>query len=113
MLESDKDTLSKSIPQMAGVIHHYKNCETLNQEIRVVANSIRQLRDRIVSDPAIMAGKPVVRGTRIPVDRVLQHLEEHDRADVFEAFPELTDAYIRACLAFARSLIETPHKAAS
>jgi uncharacterized protein (DUF433 family) len=78
-----------------------------------MANRTNQLRDRIVSDPAVMAGKPVVRGTRIPVERVLQHLEEHDRADVIKAFPELSDSDIRACLAFARSMIETPHKAAS
>jgi uncharacterized protein (DUF433 family) len=60
-----------------------------------------------------MAGKPIVRGTRIPVERVLQHLEEHDRSDIYAAFPELTEADNRACLAYARSLIETPHKAAS
>ena len=49
-----------------------------------------------------MVGKPVVKGTRIPVERVLAHLEENDRADLFEAFPELTDADVRACLAYAR-----------
>jgi Uncharacterized conserved protein len=78
-----------------------------------VANRINKFRDRIVSDPAIMAGKPVVRGTRIPVERVLQHLEEYDRADVIEAFPELTEVDVKACLAYARSIIESPHKAAS
>jgi uncharacterized protein (DUF433 family) len=78
-----------------------------------MTNRSNQLRDRIVSDPSIMAGKPVVRGTRIPVERVLQHLEEHDRADVIKAFPELTEADIRACLAYARFMIESPHKAAS
>lgn len=53
-----------------------------------------------------MVGKPVVRGTRIPVERVLAHLEENDRADLFEAFPELTDEDIRACLAYARVAVE-------
>jgi uncharacterized protein (DUF433 family) len=47
-----------------------------------------------------MAGKPVVAGTRIPVERVLRHLEENDRADLFAAFPELTEEDVRACLAF-------------
>ena len=61
--------------------------------------------DRIVRDPAIMVGKPVVRGTRIPVERVLAHLEENDRADLFEAFPELTEDDVRACLAFARAAV--------
>jgi uncharacterized protein (DUF433 family) len=62
--------------------------------------------DRIVQDPAIMVGKPVVRGTRIPVERVLRHLEENDRADLFAAFPELTEEDVRACLAYARAALE-------
>jgi uncharacterized protein (DUF433 family) len=62
--------------------------------------------DRIVQDPEIMVGKPVVKGTRIPVERVLAHLEENDRADLFEAFPELTDEDVRACLAYARGAVE-------
>ena len=62
--------------------------------------------DRIVSDPLVMAGKPVIRGTRIPVDRILRHLEENDRPDLFAAFPELTEDDVRACLAFARAAIE-------
>ncbi len=60
-------------------------------------------RDRIEQDPAIMVGKPVVKGTRLPVERVLAHLEVNDRDDLFAAFPELTDADVRACLAFARA----------
>jgi uncharacterized protein (DUF433 family) len=67
--------------------------------------------DRIIQDPDIMVGKPVVRGTRIPVERVLAHLEENDKADLFEAFPELTEADVRACLAFARAAIEQQRQA--
>ncbi|HET7095142.1 MAG TPA: DUF433 domain-containing protein, partial [Thermomicrobiales bacterium] len=55
-------------------------------------------RERITQDPNIMAGKPVIRGTRMPVQRVLQHLEENDRADLFASFPELTEEDVRACL---------------
>jgi uncharacterized protein (DUF433 family) len=62
--------------------------------------------NRIVRDPEIMVGKPVVRGTRIPVERVLRHLEENDRADLFAAFPELTEDDVRACLAYARAALE-------
>lgn len=61
---------------------------------------------RIVQDPKIMVGKPVVKGTRIPVERVLRHLEENDRGDLFAAFPELTEEDVRACLAYARAAIE-------
>jgi uncharacterized protein (DUF433 family) len=48
-----------------------------------------------------MAGKPVVKGTRIPVERVLAHLAETSMQDLFEAFPELTVEDVRACLAQA------------
>ncbi len=59
--------------------------------------------DRIVRDPKIMVGKPIVRGTRIPVERVLQHLEEtFDVEDLFQAYPRLTVDDVRACLAYAR-----------
>lgn len=57
---------------------------------------------RIACDPAVMAGKPVVRGTRIPVERVLEHIEVNGWADVFAAFPDLTEDDVRACLRLAR-----------
>jgi uncharacterized protein (DUF433 family) len=66
------------------------------------------LLGRISQDPEIMVGKPVVRGTRIPVERVLAHLEENDKADLFEAFPELTEEDVRACLAYARLAALSP-----
>lgn len=62
--------------------------------------------DRITADPKVMAGKPLVRGTRIPVERVLAHLEENHRTDLFEAFPELTEEDVRACLAYARAAVQ-------
>lgn len=61
---------------------------------------------RISEDPRIMTGKPVIKGTRIPVERVLQHLEESGHDDLFAAFPELTEDDVRACLAYARAAIE-------
>jgi len=57
---------------------------------------------RITCDPEIMAGKPVVRGTRIPVERVLEHIEVNGWDDVFTAFPTLDDDDVRACIRFAR-----------
>ncbi len=63
--------------------------------------------DRISHDPKIMVGKPVVRGTRIPVERVLRHLEETlDLEDLFQAYPRLTADDVRACLGYARSALE-------
>jgi uncharacterized protein (DUF433 family) len=62
--------------------------------------------NRISVDPQVMAGKPVVKGTRIPVERVLAHLAETSLQDLFEAFPELTLEDVRACLAYARRAVE-------
>ncbi|MDO8669845.1 MAG: DUF433 domain-containing protein [Dehalococcoidia bacterium] len=60
----------------------------------------------MVEDPEIMVGKPVVKGTRIPVELVLQHLEENpDLEDLFAAFPRLTMEDVKACLAFARAVM--------
>ncbi len=68
-----------------------------------------QLRypDRIIQDPKVMVGKPVVKGTRIPVELVLQHLADNpDLADLFAAYPELTREDVKACLAYAYTLVE-------
>ncbi len=68
---------------------------------------------RIVRDPKIMVGKPVVRGTRIPVERVRQHLEGPlDVDDLFLAYPRLTAADVRACLGYARTALEGNRAAA-
>jgi uncharacterized protein (DUF433 family) len=61
-----------------------------------------QLLERIVCDPKIMAGKPVIRGTRLAVDFILNLLahgmtEEEIRAE----YPGVSREDIRACLAFA------------
>jgi uncharacterized protein (DUF433 family) len=64
-------------------------------------------KDRIVRDPRIMVGKPVVKGTRIPVERVIQHLADNpDVDDLFQAFPNLTIDDVKACLAYAHAKLE-------
>lgn len=61
---------------------------------------------RIVSNPKIMMGKPVIEGTRITVELVLEKLAEGcSMAQLVESYPRLTEDAIRAALAFAaRSL---------
>jgi uncharacterized protein (DUF433 family) len=67
--------------------------------------------DRIVQDPQIMVGKPVVKGTRIPVERVIAHLADNpDMDDLFAAFPHLTIDDVKACLAYARDKMEDERK---
>ena len=68
--------------------------------------------DRIVKDPEILAGKPVVRGTRIPVELVLAKLARNpDLNELFEDYPRLTVEDVKACLDYARSLVEREQRA--
>lgn len=67
--------------------------------------------DRIIQDPDIMVGKPVVKGTRIPVERVIAHLADNpDLDDLFAAFPHLTIEDVKACLAYAHARVRTVRK---
>jgi uncharacterized protein (DUF433 family) len=60
------------------------------------------LTDRIEVNPRIMLGKPVIRGTRIPVELILRKLSEGaTEADLCDAYPGLTAADIRAAIAYA------------
>ena len=53
-------------------------------------------------DPEVLAGKPVVRGTRVPVELVLKHLGDTASIhDVIAAFPRLTIEDVKACLRYA------------
>ena len=68
---------------------------------------VRAYSDRIVRDPAVMTGKPVVKGTRVPVERVIQHLADNpDLDDLFLAFPHLTIEDVKACLSYAHDQLE-------
>lgn len=58
--------------------------------------------ERIEVNPAVMQGKPVIKGTRIPVELVLRKLGEGASArDLLDSYPNLTDADIRAAMTFA------------
>ena len=59
-------------------------------------------QDRIVVDPAILVGKPVVKGTRLAVEFVIDLLAQGwAEADVLKNYPGLTHEDILACLAYA------------
>lgn len=57
---------------------------------------------RIHVDPEIMLGKPVIRGTRIPVDLLLRKLGEGAaEEDLLDAYPRLSREDLQATRAFA------------
>ncbi len=64
-------------------------------------------QDRIVSIPGVVGGKPVVKGTRIPVEIVLQHLAyDLNLETLFADYPRLTKEDVQACLTYAETLVE-------
>jgi uncharacterized protein (DUF433 family) len=70
--------------------------------------------DRITQDPAVLVGKPVVAGTRIPVALVLGHLAQNpDLEDLFGVYPELTVEDVKACLSYAQAAVEAEGKRAA
>ena len=63
-------------------------------------------RERIHSDPGIMGGKPVVRGSRVTVELILEYFEDGaTMADVLAAFDHLIEQDVRAALSFARDAV--------
>jgi len=59
-------------------------------------------KKHIVTNPGILVGKPVVKGTRVPVETVLAYLADNPNVDeLLLAFPRLTVDDVRACLDFA------------
>ena len=64
------------------------------------------LLKRIIVDPKIMAGKPVIRGTRIPVDAIIHRVAQGEQiADILRDYPKITKQDIKAALEYARSLV--------
>jgi uncharacterized protein (DUF433 family) len=64
-------------------------------------------REKILSDPQILRGKPCINGTRIPVALILGYLAAgRDGAAILHEFPDLTAADVAACLDYARELAE-------
>jgi uncharacterized protein (DUF433 family) len=67
----------------------------------------------ITSDPKVMMGKPVIAGTRITVEHILEELAAGSTVEeLLEAHPRLTREAIYAALAYAVELLRTM-KAAS
>jgi uncharacterized protein (DUF433 family) len=63
---------------------------------------------KITSDPSIAMGKPVVAGTRITVELILEKLAAGETVDqLLEAHPRLTVEGIRAALAFAAEVLRS------
>ncbi len=64
--------------------------------------------DRIEINPRVCAGKPVIKGTRIPVSVILEQLASGEPWDsILNGFPELAREDIQAVLLYAKASIES------
>ncbi len=61
---------------------------------------------RVEINPKVMLGKPVIRGTRIPVELILRKLSEGaSEADLLDAYPRLAREDIRAAIRYAADTV--------
>lgn len=66
-----------------------------------------KLLNRIIVDPEIMVGKPVIKGTRIPVDLILELLAQKEEiCEILKDYPRLTRDDIYAALLYGSSVIK-------
>jgi uncharacterized protein (DUF433 family) len=67
-----------------------------------------QLLNRISLNPQVMVGKPVIRGTRLTVEYILNLLAHGATAtEILEEYSDLTQEDIQACLLFATRSLES------
>ena len=65
-------------------------------------------KDHITGSLDVLYGKPVIRGTRIPVDLILEKLANgHTTAQLLEAYPNISADSITACLLFAAESVKS------
>ena len=62
--------------------------------------------ERIAVNPKVMVGKPVIKGTRIPVDAIIRRLAEGmSMKEILEEYPNLTEDDIKSALEYAAKVV--------
>jgi uncharacterized protein (DUF433 family) len=65
-------------------------------------------QDRISLDPKILVGKPVIKGTRLAVEFVIDLLANGlTQSEILQNYPRFTHEDIQACLCYASSLVKS------
>src|SRR5438105_418023 len=68
---------------------------------------MKNLLSRIITDPKVMVGKPVIKGTRIPVQLVLDLLAQGvTHEEIIKEYPHILKDDIYACLLFAQQALD-------
>ncbi len=67
---------------------------------------LRDYREKITSDPNIMMGKPIIKGTRITVELILRKLsEDMTIEELLKAYPHLSKEDILAVISYSADVI--------
>jgi uncharacterized protein (DUF433 family) len=65
-------------------------------------------RERIVIDPNVLGGKPVVKGTRLAVEFLIDLLGQGwSESQVLESYPGVEPADLQACLRYAAEILKS------
>jgi uncharacterized protein (DUF433 family) len=65
-------------------------------------------QEQIVIDPEVLVGKPVVKGTRLAVEFIIDLLAQRwSEADILENYPGVSHAGIQACLKYASETLKS------
>ena len=84
-----------------------KQGETGKMTVEAVDMTNQELLERITIDPRIMAGKPVIRGTRLTVEYILNLLAHGATPEeIMEEYEGVTREDIQACFLFATKALE-------
>jgi len=68
---------------------------------------MEELMDRVVIDPEILVGKPVIKGTRVPVSLVIELLASGmSEKEILKEYPQLKKEDIKAALLYASKCLE-------
>ena len=64
-------------------------------------------QQRIVIDPDVLAGKPIVRGTRLAVEFIIDLMAQGwTEAEILRNYPRLTHEDVQACLGYASATLQ-------
>jgi uncharacterized protein (DUF433 family) len=109
MVEEIYPTPPKAEKANDGLKNNKPGCIVVAKEMKTYANEQTkpiELRDYIVTDPDILGGEPVFRGTRVPVVSLFEHLESDCPLDEFlDNFPSVSRAAAVAVITGAQALL--------
>ncbi len=71
---------------------------------------VKELLNRITQDPAVMSGKPVIKGTRLTVQYIIGLLAEGVSFDeIIEEYEGISEMDVKACLLYASKSMDYTH----